>query len=117
MQPSRYSILHLAAANAAERKKFSRYLPLAKQFGATFLPFAVESFGAFGVSAVKVLKLLRQASNTFNSIPASSLGTYAAQVLAVGLQRGNATVAKRGAVETRAAAVHQGGVVLAQGEG
>jgi hypothetical protein len=68
-------------------------------------PFAMESYGAFGVAAVKVLKLLKRAAgNPYHAMPASAVGTSAAQVLAVGLQRGNAMVAMEGAVESRAAA-------------
>jgi hypothetical protein len=62
------------------------------------------------VCAVRVLKLLKRAAgNPYHTMPASAVGTYA-QVLAVGLQRGNAMVAMKGAVESRAAsAAHKGG--------
>jgi len=70
----------------------------------------MESYGAFAGSAVKVLKLLKRAAGSpFHTIPASSVGTYAAQVLSVGPQRGNAMVAKKGAVESRAAGSGGGG--------
>ena len=103
--PSRGSVVPLAAAAAAEKIKYSRYSEFAKKHGAVFYPFAMESYGAFAVAAVKVLKILKRAAgNSYHhSIPASSVGTYAAQVLAVGLQRGNAMVAMKGAVESRAA--------------
>ena len=103
--PSRTSITALATVSAAEKKKRDRYTQFATKHGANFLPFAIETFGCFGVSAVQVLKLLRQASGgAFFSIPASSLGTYAAQCLSVGLQRGNGMVSRRGAVAARASA-------------
>jgi hypothetical protein len=102
--PSRTSSEPLAAVSAAEKKKKARYSDFAAKHGAKFMPFALETFGCFGVSAVQVLKLLRQASGgAFFSIPASSVGTYAAQCLSVGLQRGNGMVSKRGAVAARAA--------------
>ena len=113
--PSRTSSEPLATVSAAERKKRGRYTHFATKHGANFLPFAVESFGCFGVSAVQVLKLLRQASGgAFFSIPASSLGSYAAQCSSVGLQMENGMVARRGAVAARAAA-HSARGILVQG--
>ena len=112
--PSRGSKVALAAA--AEKKKYSRYTEFAQKHGAKFFPFAVESYGAFAGSAVQVLKLLKRAAgNPFHTIPASSVGTYASQVLAVGLQRGNAMVAKKGAVESRTAAAARGGRISLTG--
>jgi len=107
--PSRGSVVPLASAAAAEKKKYSRYSEFAKKHGAVFYPFAMESYGAFSVSAVRVLKILKRAAgNPYHTIPASSVGTYAAQVLAVGLQCGNGMVAMKGAVESRAAGSGRG---------
>jgi len=62
----------LAAAPAAEKKKFASYSDLAKKFGGW---------------GVKVLKLLRRAAaSPFISIPRSSVGIVAVQTMTIGPQ-------------------------------
>ena len=97
----------LAAASDAENKKVRDYGALALQYGATFLPFALESYGAFGARAREVMKVLRkQATENAVFVAADFRGgfaSYATQKIAVALQKGNAAIARRGAVETRMA--------------
>jgi hypothetical protein len=101
--PSRTSSEPLAAVSAAEKRKrldIVTSLPNTEPGSCRLLQRLLVVL----VSAVQVLKLLRQASGgAFFSIPASSVGTYAAQCISVGLQRGNGTVSRRGAVAARAA--------------
>ena len=62
--PSRTSSTPLAAAAAyTEKAKYSKYTALAARQAATFLPFVLESYGAFGKRANEVLKILRKAAN------------------------------------------------------
>lgn len=96
----------LAAASDAENKKFRDYGALALQHNATFLPFALESYGAFGTRAREVMKVLRKAAGNAVFLTADfrgGFGSYATQKIALALQKGNAAIARRGAVETRVA--------------
>ena len=109
---SRRSVSHVSCPQsyleAAEKIKFDRYADLANRYGAEFIPFALETYGTFSSNSCRVLKILKAASSAYSApIPASSLGSYAVQTLSVGLQRGNALVAKRGCIEARAAATEQ----------
>ena len=104
---SRGYVRPLAAASDAENKKFRDYSALALQHGATFIPFALESYGAFGTRAREVMNLLRRAAGNTVLLAADVPGgfpTYATQKIALALQRGNAAIARRGAVESRVAA-------------
>ena len=101
--PSRQSVAKLAAASSAETTKISKYGALAATRAASFLPFIMESYGAFGKKALEVLHILRKAAvNAVLPIPSSQ--SPFSQILSVTLQRGNALVFKRGAVEAKAAA-------------
>ena len=65
----------------------------------------MESYGAYGKKALEVLHILRKAAaNAVLPIPTSSSQSSFPQILAVTLQRGNALVFKRGAVDAKAAA-------------
>ena len=69
-----------------------------------FFPFIIETLGAYGKETAKVLKVLAKA--VFNS-HIDSPRDYLVQcnrVVAVAVQRGNALVARQGAVLSRAAA-------------
>ena len=106
---SRTSVVPRATLEAAEKIKFDRYADLAKRYGAEFIPFALETYGTFSSNASRLLKILKAASGAYSApIPASSLGSYAVQVLSAGLQRGNALICKKGCIEARAAATGQG---------
>ena len=98
----------LAAASDAENKKYRDYGAMALQHNATFIPFALESYGAFGTRAREVLKILGKAAGNSVLLAADIPGgfaAYAVQRIAVALQRGNAAVGRRGAMESRVAAV------------
>ncbi len=102
--PSRSSSRPLTAASDAEAKKIRDYSALATQHGAVFIPFALESYGAFGKRAQEVMKiLLSAAKNSASSLPVSigRFVAYATQRVAITLQRGNAAIARRGAVQAR----------------
>ena len=106
--PSRKSTYPLAAAAAAEHKKIEHYKGLATRYGAVFQPFIVESFGAFGKHADEVMKVLRTAAALESPILPQGVGSfsdYAVKCLAMALQKGNALVARKGAIEARSAAV------------
>ena len=101
--PSRHSVTKLAAASSAEAPKVSKYAVLAAARAASFLPFIMESYGAYGKKALEVLHILRKAAaNAVLPIPTSSSQSSFPQILAVTLQRGNALVFKRGAVDAAA---------------
>ena len=71
----------------------------------------MESYGAYGVQAEEVLKILgSKAKNSMITLPSGvgSFADYAAKTLSLALQKGNALVARRGATETLAAVVAQG---------
>ena len=67
----------------------------------------VESYGAFGRRAVEVVKVLTAAARDSTVALAADVpggfSNYVSQRLAVTLQRGNATIARRGAVKSRLA--------------
>jgi len=97
----------LAAVSVAENKKFRDYNVLALQHNATFIPFALEPYGAFGNRAREVMKLLRKAAGNTVFLAADVPGgfaKYATQKIALALQRGNAAIARRGVVQSRVAA-------------
>jgi len=105
---SRKYVRPLAAASDAENKKNRDYGAMALQHSATFIPFALESYGAFGTRAQEVMKILGKAAGNSVLLTADVPGgfaAYAVQRVAVALQRGNAAVGRRGAVESRVAAL------------
>ena len=112
--PSRKSPKPLAAATDMEHTKNREYRTWAAERGRKFLPFVLESHGAFGKAAEEVLKTLTKAATT----EATSLGmspkefsALARKALSAALQRGNGLVAKMGALQARAthAAIERAG--------
>ena len=104
--PSRTSANPLAAAGIAEQAKIAKYQELTSRRTSTFLPFVLESYGAFSKHAQQVLKTLQvAAANSAAALPSGvgSFRDHAARCLSMALQKGNALVAKRGATEARAA--------------
>lgn len=100
--PSRSTISVEAATGAMEADKKAKYLPLAQLQGASLLAFVMDSYGSWGKQAVEVLGLLKE-------LEVEKLSrVLAAQTLAVALQRGNALVARAGALRSRAAANRRG---------
>lgn len=106
--PSRTSSTPLAAAAYTEKAKYTKYTALAARQAATFLPFVLESYGAFGKRANEVLRILRKAAkNTLlalsSELTVDSFAAHAARTLSVALQKGNALIGRRGATMARAA--------------
>ena len=103
--PSYTSIKPLAATKKAEKDKETTYCDLARAHGARILALAVESYGAFGDQATQIVQLIRKAGEgSPTSAHKELLSRYLPQVLAVALQKGNAMVARVGALHTRQAA-------------
>ena len=97
----------LGPLNAREAAKFGKYRRLAAEANAEFFPLAISSFGGFGVSAMRLFAVLRQAVAAMDPVPWSS-DPVAELVrdLSVILQRGNTGAAITGC--------HQAGVLLRQ---
>jgi hypothetical protein len=103
--PSRNSLTPLAAATSAETTKVGKYGALAKARATPFLPFVMESFGAYGKQAREVLHILRtSAANAIRPLHAPSFLNSVTNSLSVALQKGNSLVYKRGAVDVKNAA-------------
>ena len=64
MAPSRKSPRPLAAARGIEATKFRDYKSFAEERGGKFLPFVMESLGAFGKHTGEILKSLSKAATT-----------------------------------------------------
>ena len=89
---------HMEKAKVVEYKKF------AEERGAKFFPFIIETLGAYGKETAKVLKVLAKAVFNSNIDSPSDYLVQCNRVVAVAVQRGNALVARQGAVLSRAAA-------------
>ena len=74
------------------------------------LAFGVDSFGALGKEAMKVMEKLRSnaAGSLFKSLPTISSPSFAVSALAVCLQKGNAQILMKGALGSRLAAAKWG---------
>ena len=101
--PSRKSDRPLAAAGDLEARKNTRYKKFAIERGARFLPFIVETHGALGKQTGGVYKILAKKAAVSNSADLSVTDFIKQfnQSLSVTLQRGNALVARMGAVNSR----------------
>ena len=85
--------------------KNRKYGDWATQRGGRFIPFVLETHGALGKQAEAVLKLLAKvASHSSAVLSVTDFLTQFKQKLSVTLQRGNALVAKTGAINSRASA-------------
>jgi len=103
--PCRKTPYPLAAANDLQSTKNRKYANWATQRGGRFIPFVLETHGALGKQADAVLKLLAKvASHSSAVLSVTEFLTLFKQKLSVTLQRGNALVAKMGAVNSRASA-------------
>ena len=103
MAPSRKSPRPLAATRGIEATKFRDYKSFAEERGGKFLPFVMESLGAFGKHTGEILKSLSKAATTVTlAMSPSEFLQFAKQALSVALQRGNGLVAKAGALNARA---------------
>jgi hypothetical protein len=88
----------LASAAAAEKRKHHIYDAACERDRATMVPFAVESYGAKGKQAQKLLLKLADASE---ELSAEAFLRHASAVLSVALQCGNADIAARGTQSLR----------------
>jgi len=87
-----------------EKAKVVEYKKFAEERGAKFFPFIIETLGAYGKETAKVLKVLAKAVFNSNIDSPSDYLVQCNRVVAVAVQRGNALVARQGAVLSRAAA-------------
>ena len=109
--PSKTNAVPLAAAKIVEHAKSEKYNDLARRHATTFLPFVMESYGAYGDRTEEILKILRAKAKDSAMILPSGVGSYAdyaAKLLSLALQKGNALIARRGATDALAAVVAQG---------
>lgn len=84
------ALVPLGIASQAERRKLDHYQDMARQQLATMVPFAIESYGAFGDLATSFMK--RIADHARHSSPSYSVVSILSgliQSLAVAVQRGN----------------------------
>ena len=81
----------LAAVSTREREKASKYKGITEQF----LSFAVDSYGAFGEQAKKVIEELHDNCESSRHRPKA----YTRRRLAIVLQRGNAALYRAAALE------------------
>jgi len=86
----------LVAASAAEAKKLRTYSAECAHHGWTMVPFALESYGAKGKQAERLLQ--RMSAHSLDKSPEAFLA-HAERVLSVALQVGNAGVAGQGSAE------------------
>ena len=103
--PSRKSDRRFAAADDIQATKNRHYKDWALARGGKFFPFVYETHGALGRQAEAVLKLLAKAASA-TTLPMSvrDFMRHTRQALSITLQRGNALVAKMGAINARATA-------------
>jgi hypothetical protein len=81
----------LNAASASERRKMNRYADLAHRNGYDLIPFALETFGAFGKKAEAYIKLLSKRSDDPKQFIENAFNQ-----LSVLLQKGNSAVSVSG---------------------
>jgi len=97
---------HLAAAFARENAKRKDYEGPAQKDGAVFVPFVIETFGAFGFAAKDLLKKVRAFATKSGSFVGNVDELKAATItrIAIALQRHNARTLEQGYHLARAAA-------------
>jgi hypothetical protein len=91
----------LASAAAAEKRKHKSYDAACARDGSTMASFALESYGARGKQAQRLLLKLADASD---ELSAQAFMLHASAALSVALQCGNADIASRG---TQSLRMHQ----------
>jgi len=92
----------LSAATRRERNKINRYMEAARARGARFLPFVMESYGAFGKEADKFVRVLAAEAAMNHVMLESEFVDMARSQLAFALQRGNTLVELSGLRNARA---------------
>lgn len=97
---ARRSHAALAAARDIEQRKAHKYRELVAAHNASFLAFVVESYGAFGAQAMKVLQVIGNGLARGHS--ASNLDwKQMVEMLSISIQRGNATISAEGSLAAR----------------
>ena len=91
----------VASAAAAEKRKHKSYDDACARDGSTMVPFAMETYGAKGKQAQRLLLKLADASE---ELSAQAFLLHASAALSVALQCGNADIAARG---TQSLRMHQ----------
>ena len=99
----------LASAAQKEKGKHTKYDAQCEREGARMVPFALESYGARGKQATRLLLQLADASE---ELSAAAFIRHASAALSVALQCGNADVAAKGvqAMRVQQAAAQAGGL-------
>lgn len=94
----------LSAALTREKQKDSLYQQRATSQGASFFPFVVETFGAFGKKAQSFISKLQDESlaNGVLDIDSLPVKSYLTRAISFCLQSGNATLLLEGARCARA---------------
>ena len=106
------SVIPLAAASDAEKRKHRTYGAECAHHGWRLVPFALETYGALGASA---RRFLEQVSAHSTDRSPSDFLAHATNLLSVALQVGNAHVASRGAAELHLCEYRRGMSHLPQG--
>jgi hypothetical protein len=113
------SEVQLASTAIAEKQKIGKYSTMAKDQHASFLPFAVESYGGLGKSAKQVIQLIQQsATDQMLMWPYQQIVENLKAEIAISIQRGNAVAMQ--AMQAgynrsigRPARLHRGGCAVA----
>jgi hypothetical protein len=83
----------LAAAHKGEAEKKAKYAAMAKTQQATFLPFAVETYGGLGKGARKVMKrIASSAEEGLQMLSEKEVMRELRGSVAIAVQKGNANI-------------------------
>ena len=91
----------LAAANNGEKNKIKKNAEWAAHTHYTFLPFVVESFGAIGKSAMKVVNIIADFAESMRHSTKSACRNRLLTDISIALQRGNALISLDGLTKAR----------------
>ena len=83
----------LAAAHQGEKEKKAKYAAMAKAQQASFIPFAVETYGGLGKSATKLINLIASAAEDgLQMLSESEVRKELRESVAIAVQKGNANI-------------------------
>ena len=99
-------IVPLVAASAAEKTKHDKYDTACARHGWKLVPFAMESLGAVGSEATRLLASM--SSHSTDKSPDAFL-QHAHRMLSIALQTGNATVSSQGTADLLMHSIRRGG--------
>jgi hypothetical protein len=85
----------LYVATKAEQAKHDKYRTLAQSYGATFVAFAVEAYGAFGHEAQKFVRTIADQADD-NIWSRQEVIKRLTSAVAIAIQKGNARIVSRG---------------------